>query len=57
MKKIEKTTTKCIVFLHPDLRLGGAERLIVDAAIAMKSKVLDEFFFFRKRSRERRFRK
>ena len=29
-----------IVFLHPDLGLGGAERLIVDAAIAMKRKVL-----------------
>tara|TARA_A100001015_G_scaffold122838_1_gene136162 strand:- start:145 stop:249 length:105 start_codon:yes stop_codon:yes gene_type:complete len=29
-----------IVFLHPDLGLGGAERLIVDAAVAMKQKVL-----------------
>ena len=29
-----------IVFLHPDLGLGGAERLIVDAAVAMKRKVL-----------------
>ncbi|GIY02885.1 hypothetical protein CEXT_164121 [Caerostris extrusa] len=27
-----------IVFLHPDLGIGGAERLIVDAAIALKSK-------------------
>ena len=41
-----------IVFLHPDLGLGGAERLIVDAAVAMKRKVL--FFSLRyvsKRSR------
>ncbi|GFY63414.1 hypothetical protein TNIN_158411 [Trichonephila inaurata madagascariensis] len=27
-----------IVFLHPDLGIGGAERLIVDAALALKSK-------------------
>ena len=27
-----------IVFLHPDLGIGGAERLVVDAAIALKSK-------------------
>ncbi|GIY29238.1 hypothetical protein CDAR_206671 [Caerostris darwini] len=27
-----------IVFLHPDLGIGGAERLIVDAAVALKSK-------------------
>lgn len=26
-----------IVFLHPDLGIGGAERLVVDAAIALKS--------------------
>ena len=28
------------VFLHPDLGLGGAERLIVDAAVAMKEKLI-----------------
>lgn len=27
-----------IVFLHPDLGIGGAERLVVDAAIALKTK-------------------
>ncbi|XP_023215525.1 alpha-1,3/1,6-mannosyltransferase ALG2-like [Centruroides sculpturatus] len=27
-----------VVFLHPDLGIGGAERLVVDAAIALKSK-------------------
>ncbi|KAK2713323.1 uncharacterized protein LOC136041012 [Artemia franciscana] len=27
-----------VVFLHPDLGIGGAERLIVDAAVALKQK-------------------
>lgn len=27
-----------IAFLHPDLGIGGAERLVVDAALALKSK-------------------
>ena len=27
-----------IVFLHPDLGIGGAERLVVDAAVALKQK-------------------
>jgi len=27
-----------VVFIHPDLGIGGAERLIVDAALALKSK-------------------
>uniref|UniRef100_A0AC34QGF7 Alpha-1,3/1,6-mannosyltransferase ALG2 n=2 Tax=Panagrolaimus sp. JU765 TaxID=591449 RepID=A0AC34QGF7_9BILA len=27
-----------IVFIHPDLGIGGAERLVVDAALALKSK-------------------
>ncbi|XP_065201972.1 alpha-1,3/1,6-mannosyltransferase ALG2 [Planococcus citri] len=26
----------CITFIHPDLGIGGAERLIVDAAVALK---------------------
>ena len=30
--------TKRIVFLHPDLGIGGAERLVVDAALALKSR-------------------
>lgn len=28
---------KQIVFLHPDLGIGGAERLIVDSAVALES--------------------
>lgn len=27
-----------VVFIHPDLGIGGAERLVVDAALALKSK-------------------
>lgn len=27
-----------VVFLHPDLGIGGAERLVVDAAVALKNK-------------------
>ena len=27
-----------VVFLHPDLGIGGAERLVVDAALALQSK-------------------
>lgn len=27
-----------IVFIHPDLGIGGAERLVVDAALALKCK-------------------
>lgn len=32
------TTSKSTVFFHPDLGIGGAERLILDAALALKSK-------------------
>ena len=28
---------KRIVFLHPDLGIGGAERLVIDAAIGLQS--------------------
>jgi alpha-1,3/alpha-1,6-mannosyltransferase len=28
---------KHYIFIHPDLGVGGAERLIIDAAIAAKS--------------------
>ena len=27
-----------VAFVHPDLGIGGAERLVVDAALALKSK-------------------
>jgi len=28
---------KRIVFLHPDLGIGGAERLVIDAAVGLQS--------------------
>ncbi|XP_074640599.1 alpha-1,3/1,6-mannosyltransferase ALG2-like [Tubulanus polymorphus] len=31
-------STKKIVFLHPDLGIGGAERAVIDAALALKSR-------------------
>lgn len=34
-----------IAFLHPDLGIGGAERLVVDAALALKSKKHDVCIF------------
>ena len=27
-----------VVFVHPDLGIGGAERLVVDAALALQAK-------------------
>src|SRR5881392_4186712 len=33
----EKSRKKNIVFLHPDLGIGGAERLVVDAAVGLQS--------------------
>jgi alpha-1,3/alpha-1,6-mannosyltransferase len=29
---------KTIVFLHPDLGIGGAERLVVDAAVGLQKR-------------------
>lgn len=29
---------KTIVFFHPDLGIGGAERLIIDAAVGLKNR-------------------
>lgn len=34
-----------ILFLHPDLGIGGAERLVLDAALAFKSKGHDVAFY------------
>lgn len=34
----EKTKTEHIVFFHPDLGIGGAERLIVDAAVGLQKR-------------------
>ncbi|KAK4120023.1 glycosyltransferase family 4 protein [Parathielavia appendiculata] len=33
-----KERTKTIVFLHPDLGIGGAERLVVDAAVGLQKR-------------------
>ncbi len=29
---------KAVVFIHPDLGIGGAERLVIDAAVGLQSK-------------------
>ena len=29
--------SKHVVFFHPDLGIGGAERLVIDAAVGLKS--------------------
>ena len=34
-----------VLFLHPDLGIGGAERLVCDAALALKSKGHKVSFF------------
>lgn len=31
------TTKRNIVFVHPDLGIGGAERLVIDAAVGLQS--------------------
>jgi alpha-1,3/alpha-1,6-mannosyltransferase len=37
-KSKPKTESKTIVFLHPDLGIGGAERLVVDAAVGLQKR-------------------
>lgn len=32
-----KNTTKNVVFFHPDLGIGGAERLVIDAAVGLQN--------------------
>ncbi|GAB1313604.1 Alpha-1,3-mannosyltransferase-like protein [Madurella fahalii] len=34
----EKKRSKTVVFLHPDLGIGGAERLVVDAAVGLQKR-------------------
>ena len=34
----QSTKKKTIVFFHPDLGIGGAERLIVDAAVGLQNR-------------------
>jgi alpha-1,3/alpha-1,6-mannosyltransferase len=31
------STQKNIIFFHPDLGIGGAERLVIDAAVGLQS--------------------
>lgn len=39
MAKIEEAKGgRTVVFLHPDLGIGGAERLIVDAAVGLQNR-------------------
>lgn len=33
----QKADKKSIVFVHPDLGIGGAERLVIDAAVGLQS--------------------
>jgi hypothetical protein len=33
----ESAVRKSIVFVHPDLGIGGAERLVIDAAVGLQS--------------------
>lgn len=33
-----KAQNKSIVFFHPDLGIGGAERLVVDAAVGLQNR-------------------
>lgn len=33
-----KEARKSVVFLHPDLGIGGAERLVVDAAVGLQQR-------------------
>jgi len=37
-KSEPKPESKTIVFLHPDLGIGGAERLVVDAAVGLQKR-------------------
>lgn len=36
--KTESLKRHTIVFLHPDLGIGGAERLVVDAAVGLQNR-------------------
>ena len=37
-KAFSKSNMVVVAFVHPDLGIGGAERLVVDAALALKSR-------------------
>lgn len=36
--RLKSSAPKNIVFFHPDLGIGGAERLIVDAAVGLQER-------------------
>eukprot|EP00760_Papus_ankaliazontas_P033445 PhM_4_TR6335/c0_g1_i1/m.10/K03843/ALG2; alpha-1,3/alpha-1,6-mannosyltransferase len=36
-RRAQRVTNKTVVFLHPDLGIGGAERLVVDAALGLQA--------------------
>lgn len=36
-KKASTPKKKTITFIHPDLGIGGAERLVIDAALGLQS--------------------
>lgn len=36
-EKPEATSKKNVVFVHPDLGIGGAERLVIDAAVGLQN--------------------
>src|SRR3954447_7470780 len=38
LKKASASVSRRIVFFHPDLGIGGAERLIVDAAVGLQQR-------------------
>lgn len=37
-KTTDRTKQKTIVFFHPDLGIGGAERLVIDAAVGLQNR-------------------
>jgi alpha-1,3/alpha-1,6-mannosyltransferase len=37
-QKPSVSAKQCVVFVHPDLGIGGAERLIVDAAVGLQQR-------------------
>lgn len=38
MVKPKQAHGKTVVFLHPDLGIGGAERLVIDAAVGLQNR-------------------
>lgn len=37
-KITERNKQKTVVFFHPDLGIGGAERLVIDAAVGLQNR-------------------